>query len=129
MFKAKITKAEVQAKFQDDRPSGKSRACYRMGNYHPIFMKIGTRTKKRMLSSKITEAEVHINFQDKRRRPFRNSIACYKMGIYHPISMNFGTQTQTGMLSSKVIKAEAYDIKISKQLNVKKRYRFTKETL
>jgi hypothetical protein len=29
-----------------------------MGNYHPILMKIGTQIKKRMLSSKITEAEV-----------------------------------------------------------------------
>jgi hypothetical protein len=29
-----------------------------MGNYHPILMKIGTQTKKRMLSSKITKAEV-----------------------------------------------------------------------
>jgi hypothetical protein len=37
---------------------GNSSACYKMGNYHPIFMKIGTQTKKNMLSSKITKAEV-----------------------------------------------------------------------
>jgi hypothetical protein len=42
-----------------------SSACYKMGNYHPILMKIGTQTKKNMLSSKITKAEVHFaNFQD-----------------------------------------------------------------
>jgi hypothetical protein len=32
--------------------------CYKMGNYHPISIKIGTQTKKNMLSSKITKAEV-----------------------------------------------------------------------
>jgi hypothetical protein len=30
-----------------------------MGKYHPILMKIGTHTKKHMLSSKITEAEAY----------------------------------------------------------------------
>jgi hypothetical protein len=39
-----------------------------MGNYNPIFMKIGTQTKKNMLSSKITIPEVTIEFQDGRRR-------------------------------------------------------------
>jgi hypothetical protein len=34
-----------------------------MGNYHPILMKIGTQTKKNMLSSKITKAEVLTNFK------------------------------------------------------------------
>jgi hypothetical protein len=29
----------------------------RVGNYHPILMKISTQTKKNMLSSKITKAE------------------------------------------------------------------------
>jgi hypothetical protein len=41
-----------------------------MGNYHPIAMKIGTQTKKHMLSSKITEAEVYTNIQDGCRRHF-----------------------------------------------------------
>jgi hypothetical protein len=39
-----------------------------MGNYHQIFMKIGTQTKKSMLSSKITKTEVQAKFQDGRRR-------------------------------------------------------------
>jgi hypothetical protein len=38
----------VTDRFQDGRRRhvGNSSACYKMGNYHPIFMKIGTQTKK-----------------------------------------------------------------------------------
>jgi hypothetical protein len=43
-----------------------------MGNYHPTLMKIGTQTKKSMLSLKITTAEVEAKFQDDRRRHFGN---------------------------------------------------------
>jgi hypothetical protein len=70
-----------------------SSACYKMGNYHPILMKIGTQTKKHMLSSKITEAEVYTNYQDGRRRHVGNSSACYKVGNYHSILMKIDTQT------------------------------------
>jgi hypothetical protein len=49
----------VTDRFQDGRRHvGNSSEYYKMGNYHPILMKIGTQTKKRMLSSKIAEAEV-----------------------------------------------------------------------
>jgi hypothetical protein len=30
-----------------------------MGNHHPIWIKIGTQTKKNMLTSKVTEAEAY----------------------------------------------------------------------
>jgi hypothetical protein len=30
-----------------------------MGNYHPISMKIGTQTKKNMLSAKVMKAEAY----------------------------------------------------------------------
>jgi uncharacterized protein with von Willebrand factor type A (vWA) domain len=95
LLKSKITKAEVQAKFQDGRRRHveNSSTCYKMGSYHPISMKIGTQTKKHMLSSKITKAEVYTNYQDGRRRHVGNSSACYKMGNYHPILMKIGTQT------------------------------------
>jgi hypothetical protein len=43
-----------------------------MGNYHAILMQIDTQTKKSMLSSKITEAEVYGHLQDGRRRHFGN---------------------------------------------------------
>jgi hypothetical protein len=36
-----------------------------MGNYHPISMKIGTQTKKNMLSSKVTKAEAYGKKQQK----------------------------------------------------------------
>jgi hypothetical protein len=36
-----------------------------MGNYHPILMKIGTETKKNMLSSKVTKAEAYGKKQQK----------------------------------------------------------------
>jgi hypothetical protein len=77
-----------------------------MGNYHPIFMKIGTQTKKHMLNSKITEAQMQVECQDGRRRHVGNSSACYKMGNYNPISIKLGTQTKKNMLSSKITKAE-----------------------
>jgi hypothetical protein len=44
-----------------------SSECYKMGNYHLILMKFGTQTKKNILSSKITKAEVYGHFQDGRR--------------------------------------------------------------
>jgi hypothetical protein len=39
----------VTDRFQDDRRRhvGNSSECYKMGNYHPILMKIGTQTKKK----------------------------------------------------------------------------------
>jgi hypothetical protein len=55
---------------------GNSRACYKIGNYLPILMKIGTQAKPDMLKSKITKAEVQANFQDGRRRHVGNSSAC-----------------------------------------------------
>jgi hypothetical protein len=56
-------------------------------------MKISTQTKKSMLSSKLTKAEMMDRFQDGRRH-VGNSSACYKMGNYHPIPMKIGTQTK-----------------------------------
>jgi hypothetical protein len=43
---------EVTDRFQDGRRrhDGNSSECLKMGNYHPILMKIGTQTKKSMLS-------------------------------------------------------------------------------
>jgi hypothetical protein len=57
---------EVTDRFQDGRRRhvGNSSACYKMGNYHPILMKIGTQTKKNMLSLEVTIPEVTIKFQD-----------------------------------------------------------------
>jgi hypothetical protein len=40
----------------------------KIGNYHPISMKIGTQTEKSMLSSKVTKVGVTDRFQDGRRR-------------------------------------------------------------
>jgi hypothetical protein len=131
MLSLKVTTPEVKIKFQDGRrrPVGNSSECYKVGNYHPISMKIGTQTEKNILSSKVTKAEVTDRFQDGRRRHVGNSSACYKMGNYHRTLMKIGTQTKTEMLSSKVIKAEAYSKKKQQKLNVKKRYRFKKATL
>jgi hypothetical protein len=70
-------------------------------------MKTGTLTKKHMLRSKITEAEVYTNFQVGRRH-FGNSSECYKMGNYHLISTKIGIQTKKRMLSSEIIEAEVY---------------------
>jgi hypothetical protein len=52
---------EVTDRFQDGRRRhvGNSRACYKMGNYHPIFMKFGTQTKQNMLSSEVIKAEAY----------------------------------------------------------------------
>jgi hypothetical protein len=79
-----------------------------MGSYHPNLMKFDTQTKKNILSSKVTKAEVNDRFQEGRRRHVGNSSACYKMGNYHRTVMKIGTQTKQNMLSSKVIKAEVY---------------------
>jgi hypothetical protein len=43
--------------------------------YHPILMKIGTQTKKNILSSKVTKTEVTNRFQDDRCRHVGNSSA------------------------------------------------------
>jgi hypothetical protein len=50
----------VTNRFQDGhrRHFENSSECYKMGDYRPILMKIGTQTKKIMLSSKITIPEV-----------------------------------------------------------------------
>jgi hypothetical protein len=37
----------------------KFKCSYKMGNYHPILMEIGTQTKTGMLSSKVTKAEAY----------------------------------------------------------------------
>jgi hypothetical protein len=65
----------VTDRFQDGcrRHVGNSSECYKMGKYHPILMKIGTQTKKNMLSLKVTITEVTIKFQDGRRRHVGNS--------------------------------------------------------
>jgi hypothetical protein len=84
-----------------------------MGSYNPNLMKFDTQTKKNILSSRVTEAEVTDRFQDGRRH-VGNSSACYKMGNYHRTLMKIGTQIKTDMLSSKVIKVEAYGKKNSK---------------
>jgi hypothetical protein len=56
----------VTDRFQDGRRRhvGNSNECNKMGKYHPISLKIGTQTRKTMLSSKITEAKVQAKFQD-----------------------------------------------------------------
>jgi hypothetical protein len=58
----KNAKPEVTNRFQDGcrrrRHVGNSSACYKMDNYSPISMKIGTQTKKHMLSLKITIPDV-----------------------------------------------------------------------
>jgi hypothetical protein len=58
--KVKNATTEVTDRFQDGRRRhvGNSNAWYKMGNYHPISMKIGTQTAKNMLSSKFTILEV-----------------------------------------------------------------------
>jgi hypothetical protein len=70
----KNTTPEVTDRFQDGRRRhvGNSSECYKMGNYHPILMQIGTQTKKKMLSSKVIILEVTIKFQDGRRRHIGN---------------------------------------------------------
>jgi hypothetical protein len=72
-----------------------------MGNYHPNLMKFDTQTKKNILSSKVTKAEVTDRFEDGCHRHVGNSSACYIIGNYHRTLMKIGTQTKTDMLSSK----------------------------
>jgi hypothetical protein len=60
-------------------------------NYHPISTKIDIQSKKHMLKSKFTKAEVQAKFQDGCRRHVRNSSECFNMGNYHPISMKIDT--------------------------------------
>jgi hypothetical protein len=100
----------VTDRFQDGRRRhvGNSSECYKMGNYHPILMQIGSQTKKNMLSLKITVPEVTIKFQDGRRRHIGNWRACYKMGNYHPILMQIGSQTKKSMPSSEITKPETF---------------------
>jgi hypothetical protein len=43
-----------------------------MGNYHPILMQIGKKTKKNILSLEVTISEVTIKFKDGRRRHIGN---------------------------------------------------------
>jgi hypothetical protein len=64
----------VTDRFQDGRRRhvGNSSECYKMGSYHPIFMQIGTETKKNMMSLNVTIPEVASRFQDGRRRHNRN---------------------------------------------------------
>jgi hypothetical protein len=52
--KLNYAKPEVNNRFEDGRCChlGNSSASYKMVNYHPNFMKVGTQTEKRMLSSK-----------------------------------------------------------------------------
>jgi hypothetical protein len=59
-YQSQNSKLEVTDSFQDGRLRlvGNSSEGYKMGNYNPISIKIGTQTKKNMLSSKITKAEV-----------------------------------------------------------------------
>jgi hypothetical protein len=61
MLSSKVTEAEVYNNLEDDRRRhvGNSSACYKMGNYHPILMVIGTQTKTGMLKSHVTKAEAY----------------------------------------------------------------------
>jgi hypothetical protein len=62
-----MTTPEVWEKFHFGRRHhvGNSSACYKMGNYHPILMKIDTQIKKNVLTSKVTKAEAHGKSQKK----------------------------------------------------------------
>jgi hypothetical protein len=71
-FKIHYTGSVGQISRWPPPPFGNSSACYKIGNYHPILMKIGTQTQKNMLSLKITIPEVTIKFQDGRRRHIGN---------------------------------------------------------
>jgi hypothetical protein len=99
-----------------------------MGNYHPISIKTGTQTKKNMLKSKITKAEVQVKFQDDRSRHFGNSSDCYKMGIYHPILMKIGTQTKKPNAEFKNRRNGSLRQKTEK-IKCKIRYLFKRATL
>jgi hypothetical protein len=87
---------DVTDRFHDSRRRhfGNSGACYKMGNYHPIFMQIVTQTEKNMLKSKSTKIEVQAKFQDGRHRRMGKSRAFYKMGNCHPIFMKIGKRTK-----------------------------------
>jgi hypothetical protein len=97
-------------RFQDGRRHhvGNSSECYKTGNYHPIFMQVGTQieNEKHMLKLKITKAEVQAEFQDGRSRHSGQSSALYKLGNYHAILMKIDTQTKKNMLKPKITKAE-----------------------
>jgi hypothetical protein len=77
MLNSKKAKPELTDRFRDGPASemaagrrcylGKSSACYKLGNYRPLSMKLGTQTKTDMQSSKITKAEVYGHFPDGRR--------------------------------------------------------------
>jgi hypothetical protein len=73
----------VTDRFQDGRRRhvGNSSECYKMGNYHPILMKIGTQTKKNMLSLKITKRKCMAKFQDGRRRHSEIQVHAIKWAI------------------------------------------------
>jgi hypothetical protein len=63
----------VSDRIQDGRRRrhvANSSECYKMGNYLPILMKIGTQNKTEMPSSKTTKAEVSDHFQDGGRHRF-----------------------------------------------------------
>jgi hypothetical protein len=67
MLNLEITEAEVCTNFQDGRRRhvAISSECYQMSNYHQILTKIGTQTKKNMLSSKVTKAAAYREKQKK----------------------------------------------------------------
>jgi hypothetical protein len=67
-YQSQNAKPEVTDHFQDGRRRhvGNSSAYYKMGNYHPILMKFGTQTKKHMLSSKSTKAEMYEKNEQKK---------------------------------------------------------------
>jgi hypothetical protein len=85
-IKVKNAKPEVTDRFQDGRRRhvGNSSECYKMDNYHPKLMQIGTQIKKNTLSAKIIKVEVYGHFQEDRRHHFGNSNTCCKMDNYHP---------------------------------------------
>jgi hypothetical protein len=70
-------------------------------------MKIGTQTKKNMLSLKIIILDLSAKFQDGRRRKFGNSSPCNKVGNYYPILMQIGTQTKKSLPKSDITKPDA----------------------
>jgi hypothetical protein len=59
----------VTDRFQDGcrRHVGNSSECHKMGKYHPILMKIGTQTKKNMLSLKVTIPEVTKSYKNAKK--------------------------------------------------------------
>jgi hypothetical protein len=86
--KLKNATPEVTDRFQDGRRRHyeNSSECYKLGNYHPILLKIGTPTKKIMLSSK-KYRKCRPSFKMAAAAILLNSSECYKMGNYHPILM------------------------------------------